>query len=164
MEDERLRTKFIRLHRIEELLITTQGGLKATELCKMLRVDRRTIYRDIALLEEMGVPVYKEFERYAILGTYKVPSYRSDYDKLGEKAFEALRLAAAICRQHNLLNGASENERTNTLERLVTWWNFVAVPVLEPETRNPEFLLALVEPKIQELRDYAAIVFANESL
>lgn len=76
MTPERNRTRIIRLYRMEELLITESEGLTVTEICNHFQVDRRTIYRDIALMDELGIPLYKEAGKYKILGTYKIPSYR----------------------------------------------------------------------------------------
>lgn len=76
MQPERNRTRIIRLYKMEELLITRSDGLTAAEIGRHFRVNRRTIYRDLSLIEELGIPVYKEDGRFKILGTYKVPSYR----------------------------------------------------------------------------------------
>jgi hypothetical protein len=38
---------------------------------------------------------------------------------------------AQAFRQHNLLSTASDEERRATLERILDWWNFGAVPLLE---------------------------------
>lgn len=80
MDSERLRTRLIRLWKMEELLLTHPAGYTALELSRHFQVDRRTIYRDLALLEELGVPLVKgdDFRApYRILGTYTRPSYRA---------------------------------------------------------------------------------------
>ncbi|MBE2222792.1 MAG: hypothetical protein IAF02_14700 [Anaerolineae bacterium] len=41
---------------------------------------------------------------------------------------DALKLAFGIIRQHNLLITATEEERHETLDRLLNWWNYVALP------------------------------------
>lgn len=48
-------------------------------------------------------------------------------------ASEALRAFhdAGVLRQHNLLNTATDEERLQTLQRVVAWWNFAAQPVYE---------------------------------
>lgn len=56
---ERLRTRLLRLYKMEELLIS-KNGLTAMQLTKEFQVNRRTIYRDLALLEEVGVPLRRE--------------------------------------------------------------------------------------------------------
>lgn len=75
MESIRLKTKLLRLWKIEELLIT-RNGLTMIELSELLKVNRRTIYRDMNLLQEVGVPIINEDGLYKIMATYKVPNYR----------------------------------------------------------------------------------------
>lgn len=80
MDSERLRSKLIRLWKMEELLLTHPAGYTARELAAHFQVNHRTIYRDLALLEELGVPLVKgdDFQSpFRILGTYCRPSYRS---------------------------------------------------------------------------------------
>ena len=80
MNSERLRSKLIRLWKMEEMLLTHPAGYTARELAHHFQVNRRTIYRDLALLEELGVPLVKGDERrdpFRILGTYTRPSYRT---------------------------------------------------------------------------------------
>jgi hypothetical protein len=45
----------------------------------------------------------------------------------------ALQAAAGIFRQHNLLSTASDEDRRETLERLFTWWNYIALVALYPD-------------------------------
>lgn len=47
-------------------------------------------------------------------------------------ALDVLRAFAGgqVIRQHNLLSTATEEERRETLSRVLDWWNFGAVPVL----------------------------------
>lgn len=56
----------------------------------------------------------------------------------------ALELAAGIVRQHNLLSTATLEERLATLDRLLNWWNFVALPVLEGKPA-PDWAQPLIE-------------------
>lgn len=56
------------------------AGYTARELAQHFQVNRRTIYRDLALLEELGIPLIKGDERrdpFRILGTYTRPAYRA---------------------------------------------------------------------------------------
>ena len=75
MKPERNRTRIIRLYKIEELLIA-KHGLTVIEISRHFQVNRRTIYRDIELMQEIGIPVYKDETGFKILSTYKIPSYR----------------------------------------------------------------------------------------
>lgn len=84
MKPERNRTRIIRLYKIEELLIV-RNGLTVIELSQHLSVSRRTIYRDIELIQELGIPLYQDESRFKIIGTYKIPSYRP---KLTEQKVE----------------------------------------------------------------------------
>jgi len=76
IKPERIRTRILRLYKIEQLLIEGDQGLTARELSKLLLVNRRTIYRDIELIQELGIPLYDYQGRFKILGTYRIPSYR----------------------------------------------------------------------------------------
>lgn len=81
LANERLRTKLLRLWKLEEILLTTSCGYTAAELANLFKVNRRTLFRDLALLEELGIPLYKEEAwtgKYRILGTYTRPAYRAE--------------------------------------------------------------------------------------
>src|SRR5262249_8448471 len=54
---DRIQSKAARLRRIEHRLYNAPRGMRATELAEYCGVDRRTIYRDLTSLDEMGVPV-----------------------------------------------------------------------------------------------------------
>jgi hypothetical protein len=60
---------------------------------------------------------------------------------------QALELAAGIVLQHNLLRTATDAERRATIDRLLNWWNFVAVPILDGKP-VPDW----AQPLIEELR------------
>ncbi len=62
----RLATRTSRLRRIEELLLLTPDGLPAIELAQRLKVDRRTVYRDLEFLSENGVPLWQEAGHFGI--------------------------------------------------------------------------------------------------
>ncbi len=53
-----------RLENIEQILLRHVNGLRAVELAAACDVDRRTIYRDLSLLGESGVPVYQKEGRF----------------------------------------------------------------------------------------------------
>ncbi|MBX0326830.1 WYL domain-containing protein [Oscillochloris sp. ZM17-4] len=65
-DDDRIRSKAARLRRIEHRLYNTPGGLRATDLADDCGVARRTIYRDLMALGEMGVPVWEDKGRFGI--------------------------------------------------------------------------------------------------
>ncbi len=53
-----------RLATIERLLFRNVSGMRVVDIADSCDVDRRTIYRDLALLREIGVPVYQKDGRY----------------------------------------------------------------------------------------------------
>lgn len=63
---ERIQSKTARLRRIEHRLYNAPQGLRVVELAEYCGVDRRTIYRDLITLHEMGVPVWEHEGRYGI--------------------------------------------------------------------------------------------------
>jgi proteasome accessory factor B len=65
-----------RLTALENLLYRNHGGLRAVELAKACGVDRRTIYRDLALLQKLGVPVAQEDGRFFVNRDYYLASVR----------------------------------------------------------------------------------------
>lgn len=63
---DRSQSKAARLRRIEHLLYNAIDGLRVVDLAEQCGVDRRTIYRDLVALEEVGVPVWQHRGRYGI--------------------------------------------------------------------------------------------------
>ena len=61
-EDDRIRSKAARLRRIEHRLYNAPSGVRVADLAKDCGVARRTIYRDLLSLEDMGVPRIAHFE------------------------------------------------------------------------------------------------------
>lgn len=60
-----------------------------------------------------------------------------------------------IVLQHNLLSTATDAERRATRERLINWWNYVAVPVLPAPAQvqvDGEPAADWARPLIEELR------------
>jgi proteasome accessory factor B len=53
-----------RLEDIEQLLLRHVNGLRAVELAEACGVDRRTIYRDLSMMGDIGVPVYQKEGRF----------------------------------------------------------------------------------------------------
>jgi predicted DNA-binding transcriptional regulator YafY len=66
LSEDRVRSKAARLRRIEQRLYNSPQGVRATDLAAECGVDRRTIYRDLYALEEMGIPVWEEKGRFGI--------------------------------------------------------------------------------------------------
>lgn len=59
-----------RLTTIEQMLFRSPAGLRVVEIAQACGVDRRTIYRDLALLGEIGIPVYQKDARFFINRDY----------------------------------------------------------------------------------------------
>jgi len=58
------------------MLLQSRPTWKAAELCEELQVSERTIHRYMAMLEEMGIPIYSErgpYGGFALLRGYKLP-------------------------------------------------------------------------------------------
>lgn len=75
MAETRLKTRILRLKRIEQALITAgDAGLGVADLMKLTDCNRRTIYRDILFLSvDLSIPIYKEGARFCVLGEYESP-------------------------------------------------------------------------------------------
>ncbi|MDX1991501.1 MAG: WYL domain-containing protein [bacterium] len=83
-----------RLHEIERMLFETPTGLRVVEIAHACGVDRRTIYRDLAVLMEGGLPVQQRDGRFFIdLENYLV-NLRLSVHEAG-----ALVMAIALFRQ-----------------------------------------------------------------
>lgn len=63
---ERIASKAARLRWIEHKLYNNPQGLRVVDLAALTGMDRRTIYRDLMALEEMGVPVWQMDGRFGI--------------------------------------------------------------------------------------------------
>ncbi|GIL09252.1 MAG: DNA-binding protein [Chloroflexota bacterium] len=82
-------TKHDRLTEIERLLFNNPEGLRAVEIAAVCAVDRRTIYRDLAALSDMGVPIYQRDGRFLLHQEYYMAPLRLNLD-------EALALFLAV--------------------------------------------------------------------
>jgi predicted DNA-binding transcriptional regulator YafY len=55
-----------RLASIEQMLLQSVFGMRAVEIAAACSVDRRTIYRDLAMLNKVGIPVYQKGGRFYV--------------------------------------------------------------------------------------------------
>lgn len=92
----RLATRTARLREIELLLVVAAAGLTAQELAERLGVDRRTIYRDVAFLEEQGVPLWQENGRFGINRTRYQANIRLSFQEAIALVLAGLLLARTI--------------------------------------------------------------------
>lgn len=98
--DDRIISKAARLRRIEHRLYNTPQGLRAADLAAYCGVDRRTIYRDLMALHEMGVPVWEEKGRYGIDRSAYLSTVRLNLNE-AVTLFFAARLLAHHSDEHN---------------------------------------------------------------
>ena len=63
----RMTSRAARLRQIEELLYRSSRGLSASEIAAETGVDRRTVYRDVELLSEGGIPIWQDEGRFGIV-------------------------------------------------------------------------------------------------
>lgn len=97
---DRIQSKAARLRRIEHRLYNAPRGLRVTELADYCGVDRRTIYRDLELLEEIGVPVWEDAGRYGIDRESYLSTVRLNLNE-AVALFFAARLLAHHSDEHN---------------------------------------------------------------
>ncbi len=65
-----------RLTTIERMLSRSTSGLRVVDIAHECGVDRRTIYRDLSLLTEVGLPIYQRDGRYFINHDYYLATLR----------------------------------------------------------------------------------------
>lgn len=108
MHDRKARS----LERWFQILTVLMGGGHPTadDLARRFGVTRRTIFRDIAALEEQRIPVVRQEGRYAIMDTYRVKPIQF-------QPHEVLALVAALdfARRSRPLGGAAA---VSALEKL----------------------------------------------
>lgn len=85
----RATSKHDRLTEIERLLFSSPEGLRVVEIAEVCDVDRRTVYRDLAALSDMGVPIYQRDGRFLLNQEYYMAPLRLNLD-------EALALFLAV--------------------------------------------------------------------
>lgn len=90
----RLMYRTERLVAIEQLLFHSELGMRAVELAEACGVDRRTVYRDLSLLNEIGVPIYQKDGRFYLNREHYLANVRLNYDEL-----LALLCASTMSRQ-----------------------------------------------------------------
>nr|MCU0493663.1 HTH domain-containing protein [Chloroflexaceae bacterium] len=98
--DDRIISKAARLRRIEHRLYNTPQGLRVVDLADYCGVDRRTIYRDLESLHDMGVPVWEDRGRYGIDRTNYLSTVRLNLNE-AVAIFFAARLLAHHSDEHN---------------------------------------------------------------
>lgn len=100
MATDRIQSKAARLRRIEHRLYNAPHGLRVMELSEYCGVDRRTIYRDLMALDEMGVPIWEQSGRYGIDRESYLSTVRLNLNE-AIALFFASRLLAHHSDEHN---------------------------------------------------------------
>lgn len=98
--DERIISKAARLRRIEHRLYNSPHGMRVAEMAAYCGVDRRTIYRDLLSLDEMGVPIWEQRGRFGIDRSTYLSTIRLNVNE-AIALFFAARLLAHHSDEHN---------------------------------------------------------------
>lgn len=103
-EDEPIRDKQARLHKLSHLLYRHPRGLTVREMADLCMVTPRTIQRDLKALEEAGVPVWQDSDddkpHYGIVGGYYLPPLRLTLNE-ATALYLAARLLHRYTDEHN---------------------------------------------------------------
>jgi proteasome accessory factor B len=89
-----------RLATIERMLSRNTTGLRVVEIARACGVDRRTIYRDLSLLTEVGLPIYQRDGRYFINHDYYLATLRLNINE-AVALFLAARALSRYADQQN---------------------------------------------------------------
>jgi predicted DNA-binding transcriptional regulator YafY len=92
--------RIARLREIETLLFRNAQGMRVAEIAERCGVDRRTIYRDIDLLSEAGVPIWQESGRYGVIRDQYLATVRLKFYE-AVALYIAARLLARHADEHN---------------------------------------------------------------
>ncbi len=92
----RLTNRTERLVYMEQLLFRNASGMRAVELAEACGVDRRTVYRDLSLLTDVGLPIYQKDGRFCLLREQYLATIRLSLDET-----VALLMSASVSRQEN---------------------------------------------------------------
>ena len=85
-----------RLGEIEQMLFHSSIGMSAVEIAKQCKVDRRTIYRDLSMLADSGVPIQQKDGRFYIDRDQYTATTRLTFDEA-----MALFLAARVASRYH---------------------------------------------------------------
>lgn len=77
----RLMNRTERLAAIEQMLFRSAMGLRAVEIAESCGVDRRTIYRDLTLLSDVGIPIHQKDGRFFLDRENYMATVRLNFDE-----------------------------------------------------------------------------------
>jgi predicted DNA-binding transcriptional regulator YafY len=90
---QRIKTRTARLRQLEEILLLRSGGMRATDLSRQFKVNRRTVYRDLDFLADQGVPLWQENGIFGINRTRYQTTIRLTYHESVALVLAGLLLA-----------------------------------------------------------------------
>lgn len=96
----RLANRTARLRQLEELLLLSTSGMSVIELTQRLKVNRRTVYRDLEFLSAQGVPLWQEGGTYGINRAGYLANVRLTYHEAMALVLAGLLLARSIDEQN----------------------------------------------------------------
>ncbi len=100
MSGTRLVSRTERLAAIERLLFHSAIGLRVVDIADACGVDRRTIYRDLTMLGDGGIPIEQRDGRFFINRDHYTATTRLTFDE-AMALLMAARIAARFEDQHN---------------------------------------------------------------
>ncbi len=122
----RLTNRAERLIAVEHLLFQSASGLRAVEIADACGVDRRTVYRDLSLLNEIGVPVFQRDGRFYIDREHYLATVRLNRDETvslllaaANAAYDEPHLSSALAKlSHALADPFLSQAQTSAVESL----------------------------------------------
>lgn len=92
----RLLNRTSRLRQLEELLLLSPHGLSIADLSAQLKVNRRTVYRDIEFLSAQSVPLWQHEGRFGLNRTRYLATVRLSYQEAIALVLAGLLLARTL--------------------------------------------------------------------
>src|SRR5690606_42013931 len=89
-----------RLLRIGTLVCRKAHGMRVVDVAEACGVNRRTIYRDLVLLSESGVPIWQDDGRFGIIREQYLATIRLRFDE-AVALYIAARLLSRHADEHN---------------------------------------------------------------
>lgn len=131
-----------RLALIERMLLRNSAGLRAVEIAKACGVDRRTIYRDLSMLDKIGVPISQQDGKFYINREYYSANIRLNLNEAVALFISARMLSRHAEQQNPHVISALAKLASSLPEPLASHVNYIADSVrAHPVDRN--FVLVL---------------------
>lgn len=131
-----------RLSMIERMLLRNSTGLRAVEIAKACGVDRRTIYRDLSMLDKIGVPISQQGGKFLINREYYSANIRLNFNEAVALFISARMLSRHAEQQNPHIISALAKLASALPEPLASHVNYIADSVrAHPVDRN--FVLVL---------------------